>query len=46
MLTQGGGHVVNISISLIEHANSMVPSALVSRAVDSFPNLDGVVFGW
>jgi NAD(P)-dependent dehydrogenase (short-subunit alcohol dehydrogenase family) len=26
----GGGHVVNISTSLIEHANSQVPSALAS----------------
>jgi NAD(P)-dependent dehydrogenase (short-subunit alcohol dehydrogenase family) len=30
MLTQGGGHVVNISTSLIEHANGMVPSALAA----------------
>jgi NAD(P)-dependent dehydrogenase (short-subunit alcohol dehydrogenase family) len=30
MLTQGGGHVVNISTSLVEHANSGVPSALAS----------------
>ena len=30
MLTQGGGHVVNISTSLIDHANSQVPSALAS----------------
>ena len=26
----GGGHVVNISTSLIDHANSRVPSALAS----------------
>jgi len=30
MLTQGGGHVVNISTSLVDHANSDVPSALAS----------------
>jgi NAD(P)-dependent dehydrogenase (short-subunit alcohol dehydrogenase family) len=30
MLAQGGGHVVNISTSLIDHANSQVPSALAS----------------
>jgi NAD(P)-dependent dehydrogenase (short-subunit alcohol dehydrogenase family) len=30
MLTQGGGHVVNISTSLVDHANSGVPSALAS----------------
>jgi NAD(P)-dependent dehydrogenase (short-subunit alcohol dehydrogenase family) len=31
MLTQGeGGHVVNISTSLIDHANKQVPSALAS----------------
>jgi NAD(P)-dependent dehydrogenase (short-subunit alcohol dehydrogenase family) len=30
MLAQGGGHVVNISTSLVDHANSNVPSALAS----------------
>ena len=30
MLTQGGGHVVNISTSLVDHANTKVPSALAS----------------
>jgi NAD(P)-dependent dehydrogenase (short-subunit alcohol dehydrogenase family) len=30
MLRQGGGHVVNISTSLVDHANSGVPSALAS----------------
>src|SRR2546430_2500888 len=30
MLTQGGGHVVNISTSLADHANTAVPSALAS----------------
>jgi NAD(P)-dependent dehydrogenase (short-subunit alcohol dehydrogenase family) len=30
MLTHGGGHVVNISTSLVDHANSQVPSALAS----------------
>src|SRR6201995_3511384 len=31
MLTrQGGGHIVNISTSLVDHANSAVPSALAS----------------
>jgi NAD(P)-dependent dehydrogenase (short-subunit alcohol dehydrogenase family) len=30
MLTQGGGHVVNITTSLVDHANSGVPSALAS----------------
>jgi NAD(P)-dependent dehydrogenase (short-subunit alcohol dehydrogenase family) len=30
MLETGGGHVVNISTSLVEHANSAVPSALAS----------------
>jgi len=27
---QGGGHIVNISTSLVDHANSQVPSALAS----------------
>ena len=30
MLPNGGGHVVNISTSLVDHANSAVPSALAS----------------
>ena len=30
MLAQGGGHVVNVSTSLVDHANSNVPSALAS----------------
>jgi NAD(P)-dependent dehydrogenase (short-subunit alcohol dehydrogenase family) len=30
MLEVGGGHVVNISTSLVDHANSSVPSALAS----------------
>ena len=30
MLRNGGGHVVNISTSLVDHANSTVPSALAS----------------
>jgi NAD(P)-dependent dehydrogenase (short-subunit alcohol dehydrogenase family) len=30
MLATGGGHVVNISTSLVDHANSAVPSALAS----------------
>jgi NAD(P)-dependent dehydrogenase (short-subunit alcohol dehydrogenase family) len=30
MLGTGGGHVVNISTSLVDHANSQVPSALAS----------------
>ena len=30
MLTQGGGHIVNVSTSLVDHANSQVPSALAS----------------
>jgi NAD(P)-dependent dehydrogenase (short-subunit alcohol dehydrogenase family) len=30
MLPQGGGHVVNISTSLTDHANSSVPAALAS----------------
>ncbi len=30
MLENGGGHVVNISTSLVDHANSAVPSALAS----------------
>ncbi|WP_191838242.1 SDR family NAD(P)-dependent oxidoreductase [Catellatospora chokoriensis] len=30
MLTQGGGHVVNVSTSLVDHASSQVPSALAS----------------
>jgi NAD(P)-dependent dehydrogenase (short-subunit alcohol dehydrogenase family) len=30
MLTQGGGHVVNITTSLADHANTSVPSALAS----------------
>jgi NAD(P)-dependent dehydrogenase (short-subunit alcohol dehydrogenase family) len=30
MLSTGGGHVVNISTSLVDHANTQVPSALAS----------------
>ncbi|MEU7740886.1 SDR family oxidoreductase [Nonomuraea sp. NPDC049158] len=30
MLRQGGGHMVNITTSLVDHANSKVPSALAS----------------
>ncbi|MEO6088094.1 MAG: SDR family oxidoreductase [Umezawaea sp.] len=30
MVPQGGGHVVNVSTSLVDHANSTVPSALAS----------------
>jgi NAD(P)-dependent dehydrogenase (short-subunit alcohol dehydrogenase family) len=30
MLEQGGGHVVNITTALVDHANSNVPSALAS----------------
>jgi NAD(P)-dependent dehydrogenase (short-subunit alcohol dehydrogenase family) len=30
MLTRGGGHIVSISTSLVDHANSAVPSALAS----------------
>ena len=30
MLTQGGGHIVSISTSLVDHANTNVPSALAS----------------
>ncbi|MFD1932313.1 MULTISPECIES: SDR family NAD(P)-dependent oxidoreductase [Nonomuraea] len=30
MLAQGGGHVVNITTSLVDHANANVPSALAS----------------
>jgi NAD(P)-dependent dehydrogenase (short-subunit alcohol dehydrogenase family) len=30
MLTRGSGHVVNISTSLVDHANTNVPSALAS----------------
>ncbi|HEY3630432.1 MAG TPA: SDR family oxidoreductase [Jatrophihabitantaceae bacterium] len=30
MLANGGGHLVNVSTSLVEHANSQVPSALAS----------------
>jgi NAD(P)-dependent dehydrogenase (short-subunit alcohol dehydrogenase family) len=30
MLRDGGGHIVNISTSLVDHANSQVPSALAS----------------
>jgi NAD(P)-dependent dehydrogenase (short-subunit alcohol dehydrogenase family) len=30
MLTTGGGHVVNVSTSLVDHANTNVPSALAS----------------
>jgi NAD(P)-dependent dehydrogenase (short-subunit alcohol dehydrogenase family) len=30
MLATGGGHVVNISTSLVDHANSAVPSSLAS----------------
>ena len=30
MLSQGGGHLVNVSTSLVDHANSAVPSVLAS----------------
>jgi NAD(P)-dependent dehydrogenase (short-subunit alcohol dehydrogenase family) len=30
MLEQGGGHIVNITTSLVDHANSSVPSVLAS----------------
>ncbi|NDV10625.1 SDR family oxidoreductase [Rhodococcus sp. IEGM 248] len=30
MLAQGGGHLVNVSTTLVDHANSQVPSALAS----------------
>jgi len=30
MLEQGGGHIVNITTSLVNHANSNVPSVLAS----------------
>jgi NAD(P)-dependent dehydrogenase (short-subunit alcohol dehydrogenase family) len=30
MLAQGGGHIVSISTSLVDHANTSVPSALAS----------------
>jgi NAD(P)-dependent dehydrogenase (short-subunit alcohol dehydrogenase family) len=30
MLTHGGGHLVNVSTSLVDHANSQVPAALAS----------------
>ena len=30
MLDSGGGHVVNVSTTLVDHANSQVPSALAS----------------
>jgi len=30
MLAQGGGHIVSISTSLVDHANTKVPSALAS----------------
>ncbi|MFH8773051.1 MULTISPECIES: SDR family NAD(P)-dependent oxidoreductase [unclassified Streptomyces] len=30
MLTQGGGHVVNVTTSLVDHADSRVPSVLAS----------------
>ncbi|TDD39357.1 SDR family oxidoreductase [Nonomuraea terrae] len=30
MLTEGGGHLVNITTSFVDHANSNVPSALAS----------------
>ncbi len=30
MLSQGGGYVVNVSTSLVDHANSAVPSAMAS----------------
>ena len=30
MVKQGGGHVVNVSTSLVDHANSKVPSVLAS----------------
>ena len=30
MLVHGGGHIVNLTTSLVDHANSQVPSALAS----------------
>jgi NAD(P)-dependent dehydrogenase (short-subunit alcohol dehydrogenase family) len=30
MLNQGGGHIVNITTTLVDHANSNVPSVLAS----------------
>jgi NAD(P)-dependent dehydrogenase (short-subunit alcohol dehydrogenase family) len=30
MVTQGSGHIVNITTSLVDHANSKIPSALAS----------------
>ena len=30
MLVHGGGHIVNVTTSLVDHANSQVPSALAS----------------
>jgi NAD(P)-dependent dehydrogenase (short-subunit alcohol dehydrogenase family) len=30
MLTQGGGHIVNVTTSLVDNADSRVPSALAS----------------
>jgi hypothetical protein len=30
MVTQGGGHIINITTSLVDHANSKSPSALTS----------------
>ncbi|MFE1882882.1 SDR family NAD(P)-dependent oxidoreductase [Streptomyces diastatochromogenes] len=30
MLTQGGGHIVNVTTSLVDHADSRVPSVLAS----------------
>jgi hypothetical protein len=30
MLAQGGGHVINVTTSLVDHANSDVPSVLAS----------------
>jgi NAD(P)-dependent dehydrogenase (short-subunit alcohol dehydrogenase family) len=32
MLAHGGGHLVNVSTSLVDHANSQVPAALASLA--------------
>jgi hypothetical protein len=36
MISQGGGHVVNISTSLVDHAHSERPSALASLTKGAF----------
>jgi NAD(P)-dependent dehydrogenase (short-subunit alcohol dehydrogenase family) len=33
MVNQGGGHIVNVTTSIVDHANSQRPSALRARHI-------------